>query len=78
MVKSKKIKETHREGQLKGQNSEGTKKEGEEKNNSSTQAKWGRREKSFLITQENFWCEYKWGMRVIFIGEEVDENGKTV
>jgi len=39
MVKSKKIKETHREGQLKGQNSEGTKKEGEEKNNSSTQAK---------------------------------------
>jgi hypothetical protein len=39
--------------------SEGTKKEGEEKNSSSTQAKWGRREKSFLTTQENFWCEKK-------------------
>ena len=33
--------------------SEGTEKEGEEKNSSSTQAKWGRREKSSLTTQEN-------------------------
>ena len=45
MLKSKRIKETKREGQPKGQNSEGTrfrrdrKKEGEEKNSSSTQAK---------------------------------------
>jgi len=38
---------------------EGTEKEGEEKNNSSTQAKRGRREKSSLTTQENFWCVYK-------------------
>ena len=74
MLKSKIIKET------KGQNSEGTRfrrdfsegaeKEGEEKNSSSTQAKWGRREKSSLTTQENFLvCEivrdegsiYRWG-----------------
>ena len=34
--------------------SEGTEKEGEEKNSLSTQAKRGRREKSFLTTQENF------------------------
>jgi len=61
--KKKRIKETKREGQPKGQNSEGTRfrrdfsegteKEGEEKNSSSTQAKWGRREKSSLTTQEN-------------------------
>jgi len=31
--------------------SEGTENEGEEKNSSSIQAKWGRREKSFLTTQ---------------------------
>ena len=37
--------------------SEGTEKEGEEKNSSSTQAKRGRREKSSLTTQKNFWCE---------------------
>jgi len=35
--------------------SEGTTKEGEEKNSSSTQAKGGRREKSSLTTQKNFW-----------------------
>jgi len=35
----------------------GTEKEGEEKNSSSTQAKRGRRKKSFLTTQENFWGE---------------------
>jgi len=58
-IKSKIIKETKREGQPKGQNSEGKrfrrdrKKEGEEKNSSSTQANWGRREKSSLTTQEN-------------------------
>ena len=34
--------------------SEGTEKEWEEKNSSSTQAKWGRREKSSLTTQKNF------------------------
>ena len=72
----------------KGQNSEGTfpkglfpkgqKKEGEEKNSSSTQAKRGRREKSSLTTQENFWCLLKCGMRALFIGEEVDENGTLV
>ena len=72
----------------KGQNSEGTfpkglfskgqKKEGEEKNSSSTQDKWGRREKSSLTTQENFWCVKLWGMRALFIGGEVDENGKLV
>jgi len=37
--------------------SERTEKEGEEKNSSSTQVKRGRREKSSLTTQENFWCE---------------------
>ena len=37
--------------------SEGTEKEGVEKNSSSTQAKGGRREKSSLTIQENFWCE---------------------
>jgi len=37
--------------------SEETEKEGEEKNSSSTQAKVGRREKSFLTTQNNFWDE---------------------
>jgi hypothetical protein len=37
--------------------SEGTEKEREEKNSSSAQAKGGRREKSSLITQENFWCQ---------------------
>jgi len=88
MLKSKKIKETKRERQPKGQNSEGTRfwrdffegteKEGEEKNSSSTQAKWGRREKISLTTQENFWCVKLWGMRALFIGEEVDENGKMV
>ena len=57
---------------------EGTEKEGEEKNNSSTQAKRGRREKSSLTTQENFWCVYKWGMRTLFIGSKVDENEKLV
>jgi len=37
---------------------EGTeKKEGEEKNSSSTQAKWGRREKSFFTTRELLVCE---------------------
>jgi len=36
MLKSKKIKETKREGRPKEQNSEGTEKEGEEKNSSST------------------------------------------
>jgi len=36
--------------------SEGTEKDGEENNSSSTQAKGGRREKSSLTTQENFWC----------------------
>jgi len=50
--------------------SEGTEKEGEEKNSSSTQAKGGRREKSLLTTQENFWCEKKWGKGAQFIGEE--------
>jgi hypothetical protein len=39
--------------------SEGTEKEGEEKNSSSTQVKGGRREKSSLTTQENFWCKKK-------------------
>jgi len=44
MLKRKRIKETKREGQPKGQKyrrdfSEGTEKEGEEKNSSSTQAK---------------------------------------
>jgi len=41
--------------------SEGTEKEkeGEKKNGSSTQAKRGRREKSSLSTQEDFWCEKK-------------------
>jgi len=39
--------------------SEGTEKEGEEKNSTSIQAKGGRREKSYLTTQENFWCDYK-------------------
>jgi len=34
--------------------SEGTQKGGEEKNSSSTQVKGGRREKSYLTTQENF------------------------
>jgi len=34
--------------------SEGTGKEGEEKNSSSTQAKWGRREKNSLTTRELF------------------------
>ena len=57
---------------------EGTEKEGEEKNNSSTQAKGGRREKSSLTTQENFWFLLKCGTRALFIGEEVDENGKVV
>jgi hypothetical protein len=37
--------------------SEGKEKKGEEKNCSSTQAKWGRREKSSLTTQEKVWCE---------------------
>jgi len=36
--------------------SDGTEKEGFEKNSSLAQAKGGRREKSFLTTQENFWC----------------------
>jgi len=36
---------------------EGTMAEGEEKNNLSTQVKGGRREKSSLTTQENFWDE---------------------
>ena len=49
--------------------SEGTEKEGKEKNSSSTQAKGGRREKSSLTTQENFWCENKWGRWAQFIGE---------
>jgi len=49
--------------------SEGTEKQREEKNNSSTQTKWGRKEKSSLITQENFWCQYMWGMKALFIGE---------
>jgi len=31
-----------------------------------------------LTTQENFWCVLKCGMRALFIGEEVDENGKVV
>jgi len=48
--------------------SEGTKNEGEEKNSSSTQVKGGRREKNYLATQENFWGEYKRGMRALFIG----------
>ena len=84
MLKSKKIKETKREGQPKGQRyrrdkiTEGTEKEGEEKNSSSTQAKWGRREKSSLTTQENFWCVKLWGMRALFTSEEVDENGRMV
>ena len=39
MLKNKKIKETKREGQPKGQNSKGTEKEGEEKNSSLTLAK---------------------------------------
>jgi len=57
--------------------SEGTEKEGDEKNSSSTQAKWGRREKSSLTTQENFLCvyNYKWGMRALFISSKVGENG---
>jgi len=58
--------------------SEGTEKGGEEKNSSSTQVKGGRREKSYLTTQENFWCLLKCGMRALFIGEEIDENGKVV
>jgi hypothetical protein len=37
--------------------SEGIEKEGEEKNSSSTRAKGGRRDKSSLTTQENFWGE---------------------
>ena len=78
MLKSKRIKETKREEQPKGQDSEGTEKEREEKNSSSTQAKWGRREKSSLTTQENLWCVKLWGMRALFIGEEVDENGEVV
>ena len=57
---------------------EGTEKEWEEKNSSSTQAKWGRKEKSSLTTQENFWCVLKCGMRALFIGEKIDENGKMV
>jgi len=39
--------------------SDGTEEEGEEKNNSSIQDKRGRREKSSLTAQENFWCKYK-------------------
>jgi len=94
MLKSKRIKETKREGQPKGQKyrrykipkgrdsvgtfPKGQKKEGEEKNSSLTQVKWGRREKSSLTTQENFWCLKLWGMRALFIGEEVDGNGKMV
>ena len=54
----------------------GQKKEGEEKNSSSTQAKWGRREKSSLTTQENFWCVKLWRMRALFIGSKVDEKWK--
>jgi len=82
MLKSKRIKETKR-GTTEGTKFwrdffEGTEKEGEEKNSSSTQAKWGRREKSSLTTQENFWCVKLWGMRALFIGEEVDENGTLV
>ena len=50
-IKCKKVKENKRKGQPKGQ------KELQEKKNSSlTQAIGGRREKSFLTTQENFWC----------------------
>ena len=89
MLKTNKMQENKRKGQPKwqklpkGQNSEGTysegtEKEGEEKNSSSTQAKWRRREKSSLTTQENFWCVLKCGMRALFIGEEVDENGNVV
>ena len=49
------MQENKRKEQPKGQKlPKGQKKEGEEKNSSSTQAKWGRREKSSLITQENF------------------------
>jgi len=61
-------KRNKRKGQPKGQ-----KKKGEEKNSSSTQAKWGRREKSSLTTQENFWCVKLWGMRALFIW--FDKNG---
>ena len=50
--------------------SEGTEKEGEENNSSSTHVKWGRREKSSLTIQENFWCKKKWGRGAQFIGEE--------
>ena len=83
MLTSKKIKETKREDNRrdkipKGLFPEGQKKEGEEKNSSSTQAKWGRREKNSLTTQENFLCVQLWGMRAIFIGEEVNENGELV
>ena len=69
MLKINKMQENkrnERKGQPKGQNYrrtkfrrdffEWTEKEGEEKNNSSTQAKGWRREKSSLTTQENFWC----------------------
>jgi len=39
--------------------SEVTEKDEEEKNSLLTQDKGGRREKSYLTTQENFWGEYK-------------------
>jgi len=49
-----------------------------EKNSSSTQGKGGRREKSSLTTQDNFWYVKLCGMRALFIGSKVDENGKLV
>ena len=87
MLKRNKMQENKRKGQPKGQKlpkgqnsegtySEGTEKKGEEKNSSSTQAKWGRREKSSLTTQENFWCVKLWRMRALFIGSKVDEKWK--
>ena len=83
-IKCKKIKErdnrrdkNYRRDKIpKGLIPKGQKKEGEEKNSSSTQAKWGRREKSSLTTQENFWCVKLWRMRALFIGSKVDEKWK--